>query len=181
VNGGTITLPSWTTGHQGGALDFSQNSTTVVAVNNSSSLNNLATLTVSAWVYMTGGAGAGRIVDKSNKILFYISGNAICFGAGMWTTPGAWYGGSVTLNTWHHVAVTYDYTNISNLPVIYLDGTSRSVIQSLAPVAPKNSETALLCLGNANGGTRNFSGYLDDVRIYNRALTAAEVAQLYSQ
>jgi hypothetical protein len=43
-----------------------------------------------------------------------------------------------------------------------------------------NSSPALLKLGNASGSLYTFSGYLDDVRIYNKVLTPAQVLQLYN-
>ncbi|MDE2173598.1 MAG: hypothetical protein KGJ31_03410, partial [Patescibacteria group bacterium] len=40
--------------------------------------------------------------------------------------------------------------------------------------------TGTLYFGNDNYATRAFTGSLDDVRIYNRALSAQEIQQLYN-
>ena len=75
---------------------------------------------------------------------------------------------TLALNAWSHVAVTYDGTNLR----LYVNGTqvsSRAVSGSLV-----NSGQALRFGGN---GIWNewFMGLLDEIRVYNRALTAPEV------
>ena len=72
---------------------------------------------------------------------------------------------------WHHVATTYDGTTRR----IYLDGAQ--VIQD-TPGA-NNAGTANFRIGSTNNA-EFFSGSLDDVAIYNTALTAAEVQALAS-
>ncbi|HEY4183700.1 MAG TPA: LamG-like jellyroll fold domain-containing protein [Polyangia bacterium] len=75
-------------------------------------------------------------------------------------------------STWHHVVYTYDGTTHS----LYLDGgapvTSTTSTNSGAPTS--------VSLGSKQGTTEFFTGNLDDVRIYTRALTATEVSALYS-
>ncbi len=74
-------------------------------------------------------------------------------------------------NRWHLMSFTYD-GNIMNL---YLDGVS----QSTKTNSPLNTGSSNLIIGSYHQNSNYFNGQLDEVRIYNRALTAAEVQQMY--
>lgn len=74
---------------------------------------------------------------------------------------------------WHHIVFVYDGTNI----VPYLDGVAGT------PVASNGTSTGTsygnaIKIGDA-AGSLYWSGYQDDIAFFNRALTAAEVLQLY--
>ncbi|MFL5307497.1 MAG: LamG domain-containing protein, partial [Polyangia bacterium] len=73
---------------------------------------------------------------------------------------------------WHHVAFTYDGTTNS----LYLDG----VLASSSTVAHQTGATTLANLGSYDGTheTMAAGGAVDDVRVYNRALTATEISAL---
>lgn len=79
----------------------------------------------------------------------------------------------VTANTWHHVAVVLT----SNTTDIYVDG----VVQSLSDVGSPDTSTLNLSTEGKIGQSiwRTYDGKLDDVRIYDRALSTSEVMQLY--
>ncbi len=83
----------------------------------------------------------------------------------------------LTLDTnWHHLAVTIN----GSTAVFYLDG----VVQTGATgtVANPMSGTQTLTIGRRSGTTDYpWNGQLDDVRIYNRALTLAEITSVYYQ
>ena len=73
--------------------------------------------------------------------------------------------------TWHHLAATYDRTNLR----IYLDGVqvgTRALTGSIGV-----SANPLRIGGNAIWG-ENFAGLIDDVRVFNRALTPAELTTI---
>jgi hypothetical protein len=79
---------------------------------------------------------------------------------------------SVFDGNWHHIAGTYDGTNLRS----YIDGT---LANTAACTGSIKDSTTDLNLGRAPGGTPYyFAGYMNHVRIYNRALSAAEVARL---
>lgn len=81
--------------------------------------------------------------------------------------------GSLVANEWTHVAFTYDGVTLSG----YRNGAR---IATLAVTGAIGTTTSPLRLGDNPGFTgRWFSGFIDDVRIYNRALTAPEIRQLY--
>ena len=96
-------------------------------------------------------------------------------GGGAWGTPSyneAFGTGQVPLDTWTHVAVVRDGVTLS----IYVDGVLDS---SLTPLDanPFRDGSLSLRIGAVNraGFKRNLTGRIDDVRIYNRALTAEEI------
>ncbi len=75
------------------------------------------------------------------------------------------------VNQWQHVAYTFDGTTATR----YVDGGPvLSDVFSLSPAA--NTQVVIGAL--ARGGNQPFNGALDDVRLYNRALTPAEVWRL---
>ena len=81
---------------------------------------------------------------------------------------------SVRDGKWHHVVVVISRT--AGVKSFYIDGkfdNSNSITISGSVTNPK------LFLGKTNWDNW-FNGSMDDVRIYNRALSATEVAQLYS-
>ncbi|MBY0312650.1 MAG: LamG domain-containing protein, partial [Phycisphaerales bacterium] len=83
-------------------------------------------------------------------------------------------GGSVSLatNKWNHVAGTWDGTQIR----LYVNGVADGSPVSRA--APIGTDTRPVYIGGRNGMTDITNGTVDDVRFYNRALTADEIADL---
>ena len=88
--------------------------------------------------------------------------------------------GSVKPNTWNHLCYVQNGNGLSNLS-LYLNGeqvaganTSPGTTGVLADESGNNRY-----IGNDSGGG-NPSGTIDDVRIYNRALSADEIRQLYT-
>lgn len=74
---------------------------------------------------------------------------------------------------WHHIVMTI---NSSGVPTGYLDGTSVGSFAGTGPIAP----TSTTYIGSGGTTARFFNGRIDDVRLYNRALTLTEVLALYS-
>ncbi|RKY10123.1 MAG: hypothetical protein DRP66_00455 [Planctomycetota bacterium] len=82
------------------------------------------------------------------------------------TTTSSWSSAD-----WHHLAVTWDGTDFK----VYVNA-----VQEGPAVTHSGSHFANsgLCIGKRREGTWRFDGLLDDVRIYNRALDADEIAAL---
>ena len=76
--------------------------------------------------------------------------------------------------SWHHAVWVYEGNTNSSL---YIDG-KKAALQSSSLGVTFNTKAGPLTIGAAGG--RYFNGELDDVRIYNRALSSNEVAQLYA-
>lgn len=88
---------------------------------------------------------------------------------------------TLPLDTWTHIVGS---VSLGGLMIIYVNG-----LQFASVSLPSTTTTLLansfpiinLTLGSFQSGAGSFRGYIDDVRIYNRALTATEVYQLYAK
>ena len=89
-------------------------------------------------------------------------------------------GGEPFLNRWVHIVWILDGTNTS----IYIDGEKK--VDKTDYIFPTITDTYTFTIGawNVNnpdvGGARDINGYLDDFRIYKRALTPGEIDILYN-
>jgi len=88
----------------------------------------------------------------------------------------------VTDNQWHHVAAVLadDSTPNVNEIKLYVDGVLQAATASGSQAINTVSASNVLIGAYDNAGTKGgyFKGLIDDVRIYSRALTAAEIADL---
>jgi Concanavalin A-like lectin/glucanases superfamily len=183
-NTGTLqNSPTWTTGMDGGALTF-DGASNYVEINDSSSLDTGDVASWSLWFKrVRSGVNYETLFSKGNGTMVVAigagGGNQISVngsGLGNITTCGV----SVTDTDWHYLAVTKN----GSATRVYLDGadcTGTVTNQTLV----NNSASLLIGVDNWSGtgsapqaGTY-FEGTIDDVRIYNRALSAGKVAQLY--
>ncbi|MHB9036430.1 MAG: LamG domain-containing protein [Armatimonadota bacterium] len=80
-------------------------------------------------------------------------------------------GVNVADSIWHHLAVTYNGSQL----IFYVDGVLRA---SSSMTGSVTSEIETLALGALADGTLPFVGDMDDVRIYNRTLNSTEIAAL---
>ena len=187
-------LPIWGTGKIGGGVSF--DGMTVRAVATSSLLSNLSKMTISVWVKPNSLGGSNgisneRILTKSSltakRFGFHINpegGVGFLFGfsgsVGSWKTAP----NTVSLNTWHHIVVTYDSSSLINVPIIYIDGVVQNVTEFIKPVGVPVTDNSILFIGdnpNADGSisTKAYNGTLDQLRIYNRMLSSTEVQNIY--
>jgi hypothetical protein len=163
-----------TQGRFGSALAF--NGTGYVSVPHSASLALTTGMTLEAWVFPTGSptswatALMKNVTGDAAYLLYAGSPN----NAMVYVTPQGSASARVTntaalpLNTWSHIAGTYDGTTLR----FYVNGVqigSRSVSGTLV-----TSSGPLTIGGNTVWG-EFFQGQIDQVRIYNRALSPAEI------
>lgn len=78
-------------------------------------------------------------------------------------------------NEWHHTVLSYDGTSL----YLYQDGSQVSSLNITGNILSKNTPFVIGQAGYGNS-IEYFYGYIDDVRLYNRALSEAEVRQLYN-
>jgi Concanavalin A-like lectin/glucanases superfamily/Right handed beta helix region len=81
---------------------------------------------------------------------------------------------SITTGNWHHYAITYDGITKN----IYIDGSLSNGASGAVLCLPGSYN---ISLGDGIGGTFGALAAYDDVRIYNSALTASQVATIYQQ
>jgi hypothetical protein len=176
-NSGTISGATWTTsGRFGGALSFDGTSS-VITVNDSALLDLTNGMTLEAWVKPSSFTGWRTILYKENP------------GAGMaWSlyasdsnAPPAIYSATsgnpwrhvtgvamLTLNAWAHVAGTYNGSMLK----IYVNGV---MVRSVAAVGDMITTEGPLRIGGHSISSQFFKGLIDEIRIYNRALSQSEI------
>jgi hypothetical protein len=136
-------------------------------------------VTISVWVYgrSNGGLGNGRIFDNGALVLKVPNAERLTFSSdGRGTEASSGYG-SFNLNVWTHVVVMRTSTGVTNF---YIDGV-------LSGTANQNSGTPAagrghVSIGNAIPSDRTdvgWDGLIDDMRIYDRALSAEEIKRLH--
>jgi chitodextrinase len=174
-NTGTIVNATWTTsGKYGDALSFNGTNAQVV-VNDSASLHLTTAVTLEAWVNPSSApTGWQDVIYKplDNYFLEAASSNGNKPGAGALLTssaePLAYGTAQLAANTWTHLAMTYDGTTLK----IYVNGTlATSAAQSGTITTSANP----LQIGGDTTYGQYFKGLIDEVRIYNVALTQAQI------
>ncbi|HUU19956.1 MAG TPA: LamG-like jellyroll fold domain-containing protein, partial [Sedimentisphaerales bacterium] len=171
--------PQWAIGIIDGALDFDGDGDYVDCGTNDV-LNNLSNaITVSAWVNIRSVTTTWMGIVMKGETAWRLGVNGDTTGIHWGFTGGdrGWQAAnSVTelpLDEWHHIAATYDKsvggTN-------YVDGVAETVNPDPDGVA--TNEMPLLLGENPEALGRLFDGLLDDVRIYDRALSADELLEL---
>jgi len=147
-----------------------------VSVPNSSSLSMTDGLSLSMWVYQDAPSIAGgNALSKSGAYKFGPESSGK-YSFRVKTTGGNWSNqfiesnSTVSLNTWVHLAATYDaQTHVSR---IYING----VLDSESDTAiTGNMQPNQRDLWIGRGGVPYFEGAIDNVKIYDRALTGEEV------
>ncbi|MCA2224220.1 LamG-like jellyroll fold domain-containing protein [Nonomuraea aurantiaca] len=174
-NTGAATDTTWANGKHGKALSFNGTSSWVT-VNHSPSLKMTNALTLSAWVKPSAVDGYRTVMGKDNATIdelgygLYASNGSTPMGLlatddAFSSVPGS---GSLPVDTWSHLAVTYDGATAW----LYLNGAR--VGQGLATGDLFDDGGAFHIGGNSIYG-EYFKGVIDEVRVYNRAQTAAQI------
>ena len=152
-----------------------------ISVPSTPALEVTQAITVSAWikgdVWGVGGH-TNVIVRKEYPPKNYqvtIKDGKVGFGLDA-SDPDVFLGDTVlNVDTWYHVACTWDGTNA----IIYVNGVMDHA-SAFYYAAPITAASGNLFIGGPASGTDYFDGILDDVRLYNRALCADEILELYS-
>ncbi len=168
-----------TGGIDGGALSFNKQANSYLKIG---SVFNASTqdFTLSAWVkYETGNS------DGTNKVsLFQQNGDGRTV---LYTNPSYNYGTyltandalcnkAVTVDEWHHVAITWNHS--SKVMGFYING--EHVNNATLSGNPANAVTDLLIGGHKNGNASNaMKGMVDEVRIYNAVVSGDVIKGVY--
>ena len=178
LTGGT----TWTTaGKYGNALAF-DGTTSYVDLGNPPALQLTGSMTWSAWIFATANPpDDGQIIAKSGANdgwQFKTSPDTgphtfgVAVSAGTTSHTQRYSTATRALNTWYHVAGVYNAT--AQTLNIYVNGVlDNGVLSGTVPAAQFNSAQNVN-IGRRAGGFY-FQGIIDEVRIYNRALTQTEI------
>lgn len=148
----------------------------VVTFADSPSLALTNAITMSCWVDLTsaGPSGFGRFIEKNNCYAMITQSNTVfatvlAGNTFMVTVPSM-------LGSWKYMTVTYDRTLGSNQINFYINAVN---VGSATFTTALNVNSNSLLIGNNVTLIRKLDGLLDEVKIYNRALSASEVLDLY--
>lgn len=177
---GTLTAPlaTWlANGHLEGAVQFTGELNQSVTIANHASLNPTTAISMTVWIYPFDWAGNRRFLQKGNEddqYRFLAEDGALVWeidGVGRLET------GLPTVNAWSHLAATYD-------------GAAMRVFRNGMQVASLPASGAIPVTGDpiyigtktpASIAGDHFNGYLDDLRLFGRALSAGEIGTLAAQ
>ncbi len=182
-NHGVIYGAAWTTGKYGSALSFN-GSTSYVDLGNATSLQMSGSMTLSAWVKLASSpARNGQIIAKADDVSgWQLKSNPNygnrSFGVGV--SPNStsrtlrYTSLNPGLNTWYYVAAIFN--GASGAMDVYVNGVlSNGSLSGSIPSSQYNNAGQAVTIGRRSGGYY-FKGVIDELRVYNRALSPAEVA-----
>jgi hypothetical protein len=173
-NNGTVNGATLTSDRKGNSdKAYSFNGVQLIELN-SNVLNNLSSGSVSIWFYSNDilKQSAQTIITKTNlNVMDYFQiaqyGNIIRVKINELSYSYS-YSQSIVTNKWYHLLVNWDGIRIK----LYLNGVLDNQI-SRTQLVPNALQ--VIHIGE------NFNGKIDDIRIYNRALTETEIKQLYNE
>ncbi len=190
VNGATLTTDRF--GNSNSAYSFNGTNSQII-ISDNSQLDLTNDFTVSSWFYLNSfGNQWSNILSKHHQIngqgtytfgivSALIPNPQLAFQADPYfaTIANSGTGGQVGLNQWYNCIVSYQKS--SSLLKYYLNGALISTVN----IAFNISDTTYnLTIGHEEGTadlTRWFNGKIDDLGIWNRALTPQEITQLFNQ
>lgn len=170
TNGGAAALTANTP--IGSAFSLSGASGSFIDVADSSSLDFTTAVTLEGWINPN--VLGGRIIDKvaaggTDGYLLDTNAGKLRMIVG---SASAVSSANLVAHQWTHVAGTYDGSNLR----VYIDGAESGVTASSGPI-PTNAHPFRIG-GDVKGNSR-FDGELDEIRVFDAALSGAEVKKLY--
>jgi hypothetical protein len=167
--------PQWVDGYHGGALDFDGNDHV-----DTGNTTDLATWTVAAWVISpaapSGAAASGPVHREKNYQFDWNHANEVFRGAAALRVGETWHAasfGGLAGNTWYHLAATFDGTALTS----YKNGVL--IVSNTAAAGTPDVESGTLLIARHSTSSGNyFTGTVDDVRVYDRALAEEEIKQV---
>ncbi len=133
-------------------------------------------ITVASWIIVPNYSGVKRIVDKINgsttgNFLLDLNGGTIRFFVASGSVQQSLIG--IPSSTWLHVAATYDGTTTC----LYINGVLATSTSTISGNMTPNTSPLKIGVNQANGN--GFTGGIDDIKIYGRALSLTEIKDLY--
>lgn len=186
---GVMNGATWTTGNIGAGLSFD-------GINDYINLGDIldagsGNMTVTAWVKFGALNANQKIAIKSHSLSPWLSWQLQLWGSQPQTNGvepmftlattdigyySAGYWGEISADTWYHISGVKN----GNSLLFYLNGTTNDTWSDTISGTVQNGDGSLWIGSGWNGTDEPFNGVIDDVRIYNRALTSEEIYALYN-
>jgi len=176
--GSTVYSDNWCDGKFGKALSFDGED--YVEVSDDPSLDLSLPFTLCAWAKRTADFTESSVVfrhwtnygfygDSSEKLRAnYYDGTA-------WRSAITTTGWAFPLNTWVYVAVKYEANGTDTDITFYVNGEQEGDTVTLTGQPTFTSYPLWIGMGNPSSGVEGWIGCIDEIRIYNRALTPEEI------
>jgi len=181
--------PIWTSGVSGGALAF-DGTADYVKVDGYKGILGKTARTVSAWIKSPGSgvnmaiASWGAAVSGQQYLFgIFADGGVVVYSAG----PYAKTVQGILDDQWHHVAVVLPNDGSPSLGEVqfYIDGVRQTNIQFTADAAIHTVAAEDLLIGavsmSPGQATAFFQGFIDDIRVYDSALTEMEIQEIMAR
>ena len=163
--------PLWVPGYDGYALEFDGG-----AYVDTGYTEDLANWTITAWVISpaapSSASPSGPVHREQNYQFNWNHSNEVFRGAAAVNVGGTWYAAKyepLQANRWYHLAASYDGSSFK----AYRDGVL--ITTNSTPSGPPNAESNSLKFGRHAAAAQYFTGTVDIVRVYDKALTDEEI------
>lgn len=192
-NGVLGTGASWTNGKIGYGVQFiGSGLSNCITLHTNSPIIGLGTVTICAWVNQSATTSGYRAIyteDRtgvigSDRINFALNAGKFCLGGRAPDSQGyqEWRANSaISTGAWHHCAVTINVA--SNSVILYVDGVAATTESTgtFTGTTFDNAAPSQVLIGadGVSGGGSTLAGVVDDLRIYNRVLSPAEIRRVY--
>jgi Concanavalin A-like lectin/glucanases superfamily/FHA domain len=178
-NGKLIRAPKWVKGKDGGALQFNGSQRVLLGKIFQDSYDQIS---IACWIKHSS-SGWQSIVERSvwdnpDGIGLWAdySGQGVTFGH--YSAAQVKSQTTVQDDQWHHVVGTMAKSGDSYVYSVYVDGKLDNTMTNSEGMAATTNPWSI---GERYDGSWGYTGLIDDVRIFDHALTASEVRKLYKQ
>ncbi len=185
ANGTVVGGASFVTPGQAGSGAVSLNgSSQYINLGNPAALQITGQITLAAWIKPNAPSGLQNIINKGHntspngEITLRLSGTTLQGGSWTGANAIASLSGGVSVGVWQHVCLVYDgaaWRLYKNGAEVAVEPTTQGAVAVAGATAAAN---AWSIGARGGGGERFFNGQIDEVRLFNRGLTAAEVQAL---
>ena len=150
------------------------------------SLGGLSAASIEFWLYIPSSGPGDHNILKDNWFTFHSFPSATFhltaqpWSCGQSYCPSGYLNHSKTLSkdAWHHFVGTYDMNQIGNNMKLYLDGELMK--EQEFPYGPLAAAFSNLLINDGWQSYGPLNGYLDELRIYDRALTGYEIFERFN-
>ena len=175
-NDGTISGATWTTGVNGPALSFDGDNDYVI-VPNSENLNPADEITIEAWASTTE-HDTSKVVDKGDWKGYDIALDKHKGWKGGVYIDGTkykveWSGGAPVLGQWYYLVLTYNGSAVT----LYVDGVKEDTEPASGSLQSNSND---ISIGSVGENSKFFTGTIDEVVVYGKALTPEEIQERYT-
>ncbi len=136
-----------------------------------------SSFSLGGWIYSLGGgtvlAKGGGDSGSNTEYIFHINGQGFYFKSG-WRSLSSL---NIPQNLWVHIFIVFDKD--TNTLKVFKNKELAEIIENVSGSYASNLNYGLKIGKQGENVTNYFSGYLDDIRIYNRALSQEEIEKIY--